>query len=210
MEESDTVFTADNRIPDTHPPFQHTFQGYAASKINALNATDKFVETEKPHFEVTNIMPSFFIGKNELITDAKDILNGTNSVAFAPVLGKKSDFANPGATIDVDDVAKVHVLALGPKVRGGQNFGMMSGGVAGNKWTDALEIVKKRFPDAVKDGRLSADGTQPTKKLLIDTSETEKVLGIKFRSYEEQVVSVTEHYLELLEKAGGKVEVVGL
>lgn len=153
-------------------------------------------------------MPSCFIGKNELITDAKDILSGTNGVAFAPVLGKKSDFANPGAMSDVDDVARVHVLALDSKVKGGQNFRMISGGVAGNKWADSIEIVKKRFPEAVQDGRLPADATQPTKKLLVDTSRTEKVLGIKFRSYEEQVVSVTEHYLELLEKAGGKVEVV--
>lgn len=100
------------------------------------------------------------------------------------------------------------MLALDSKVKGGQNFRMISGGVAGNKWADSIEIVKKRFPEAVQDGRVPADGTQPTKKLLVDTSRTEKVLGIKFRSYEEQVVSVTEHYLELLEKAGGKVEVV--
>lgn len=208
MEERDQVFTADNRIPDIEPPFQHYFQGYAASKVNALNATDKFVKDKKPHFEVTNVMPSFFVGKNELITKAKDILSGTNAVPFSPVLGSESDFALVGAAIHVDDVARVHVLALDPKLQGGRNFGMMSEGVAGIKWDDSLDVVKRRFPEAVKDGRLPANGTQPTIKLLIDASETEKVLGIKFRSYEEQVVSVTEHYLELLDKAGGEVDIV--
>lgn len=208
MEETDQVFTADDRIPDSYPPFVHHFQAYAAAKTRALNVTDKFMETEKPHFEVSNIMPSFFIGKNELITDAKDILSGTNNVAFAPVLGRKSDFPNPGAMSHVDDVAKVHVLALDPKIKGNQNFGLISGGVAGNKWADSIEIVKKHFPEAVKAGRLPANGAQPTKRLLIDTSKTDKILGIKQRSYEDAVVSVAEHYLELLEKAGGKVEIL--
>lgn len=45
MEESDTVFTADDRIPNSHTPFGHPFQAYAASKVNALNATDKFVKS---------------------------------------------------------------------------------------------------------------------------------------------------------------------
>ncbi|MCJ1272325.1 hypothetical protein MMC21_000111 [Puttea exsequens] len=208
IEESKTVFTADNRVLDNHPPFLNYFHAYGASKINALNATDNFIKSETPHFEVTNIMPSFFIGKNELITDAKDILSGTNAVAFGPVLGRNAPAANPGAMIHVDDVAKVHILALDPKVKGGQNFGMMSGGVAGNLWEDALTVVKKRFPEAVRDGRLPADGSQPTKRFLFDSSRTEEVLRIKFRSYEEQVVSVAEHYLELLEKAGGKFEPV--
>ena len=207
IEESPRVFTANDRIPDVFGPFGHHFQAYAAGKTRALNATDKFIKTEKPHYEVSNIMPSFFIGMNELITDAADILSGTNQVAFAPVLGHKADGALPGAMSHVDDVAKVHVLALDPKVKGGQNFGLMSGGVNGNDWGDSVDIVKKHFPEAVKDGRLPADGTQPTKKFLYDTSETDRILGIKQKSYEEQVVSVTGHYLELLEKAGGKVEV---
>ncbi|MCJ1451312.1 hypothetical protein MMC28_001648 [Mycoblastus sanguinarius] len=206
MVESDQVFTADDTVPDEHGPFVHYFQVYGASKANALNATKRFMETERPGFDVQNIMPSFFIGKNELTTDAADILNNTSGVAFGPVLGKKSDSANPGAQSHVDDVAKVHVLALNPKVEGGQNFGMRSNGVAGSPWDDSIEIVKKRFPEAVKDGRLPLGGKQPSKRLLYDTSRTEKILGIKFRTYEDQVVSVAEHYLDLLEKAGGNAE----
>jgi len=173
--------------------------------LKALNATDRFLKNEKPLFDMMNIIPSFFIGRNEIVTDTKDFLTSTNTIAFAPVLGQVSDFANPGTTIHVNDVAKAHVLVLDPKIKGSQNFGMQSGKVDGNIWESSIDIVKKHFPDAVKDGRLPANGKQPTKRLLYDTSRTEQVFGMKFKSYEEQVVSVAAHYLELLEKAtGGK------
>lgn len=77
--------------------------------------------------------------------------------------------------IHVNDVAKIHVLALN------LNFMATSGGVEGWCWEDAIEIVKKHFPEAVEDGRLPADGSQPT-KLRIDSSKTEKVLGIEFQT----------------------------
>jgi len=171
-----------------------------------VNLLVAFVKDENPHFDVVNIMPSFFIGRSELIASPKEITNGTNGVAFGPVLGVSSNFANPGATIHSDDVAKVHVLALDPKVQGNQNFGMMSGGVEGNTWGESIDVVKKHFPEAVKDGRLPVNGSQPTKRLLFDSSRTEEVLGIKFRNYEEQVIDVTKHYLELLEKEGEKTQ----
>ena len=205
--ESEHVFGPDETIPDISGPYGHHFEAYAASKVNALNATTRWVRAQKPHFDLINMLPSFFIGKNELVTEANGILNGTNGAAFGQILGKKMDSPNPGTTIHVNDVAKIHILSLNPKVKGNQNFIASSGGVEGRAWGDAIEIVKENFPAAVKDGRLPADGFQPTKKLRIDSSKTEKELGIKFQPYETQVKSVTEHYLELLEKDGGQVEV---
>ena len=202
--ETTHVYTADKGIPDPSGPYEQPFEAYAAAKTKALNATKIFVKTEKPTFDVINVMPGFFVGKNELITDAKDILSGTNAAAFAPILGHVSDHAYPGSMQHVDDVAKVHLLSLDPKVEGNQDFGIQAGGTDGIVWGDNLEIVERRFPEAVKDGRLPLNGVQPTKKIRYDTSRTEKVLGIKFQSYEDAIVSVTEHYLELLEKNSGK------
>ena len=204
--EATRVYTADKGIPDPSGPYGSSFEAYAASKTKALNATKRFIETEKPSFDVINVIPGFFIGKNELVTDAKNVLSGTNAFAFAPILGHVSDQALVGSVNHVDDVAKVHLLSLDPKVEGNQDFGVQAGGTDGIVWDRSIEIVKRRFPEAVKDGRLPASGRQPTKKILYDTSRTEKVLGIKFASYEDAVVSVTEHYLELLEKESGKSE----
>ena len=44
----------------------------------------------------------------------------------------------------------------------------------------------------------------------MDTSRTEEVLGIRFRSFEDQVVEVTRYYLELVEKAGKSAEEISI
>ena len=201
--DNDHVYTAEESAPDPSGPYTSFFEAYAAAKVKALNATREYVRTEKPTFDVINIMPVFIVGKNELITDAKDILNGTNQFPFAPILGQHASMPSTGAVNHLDDVAKVHILSLNPKVEGNQDFGIQAGGTEGIVWDDGIEIVKRRFPEAVKDGRLPANGSQPTKKIRFDTSRTERVLGIKFQSFEDALVSVTEHYLELLEKQSG-------
>jgi transketolase C-terminal domain/subunit len=60
--------------------------------------------------------PSFVIGKNELLTDAKDVTIGTNGAAIALVLGYMSKISVVGANIHVDDVASMHVKALDSKI----------------------------------------------------------------------------------------------
>lgn len=204
--EATHIYTADDSTPDPSGPYAHSFEAYGAAKTKALNATKRFIKREKPTFDVINVMPGFFVGKNELVTHSKDISSGTNGAAFAQILGNVSNQANPGSLQHVDDVAKVHVLSLDPKVEGNQNFGIQAGGVDGVAWGDAIEIVKRRFPEAVRDGRLPASGRQPTKRVRYDSSRTEKVLGIEFQSYESAVISLTGHYLELLEKESGKSE----
>ena len=201
--DNDHVYTAEESAPDPSGPYTSFFEAYAAAKVKALNATREYVRTEKPTFDVINIMPVFIVGKNELVTDAKDILNGTNQIPFAPILGQNASMPSTGAVTHLDDVAKVHILSLNPKVEGNQDFGIQAGGTEGIVWDDGIEIVKRHFPEAVKDGRLPANGSQPTKKIRFDTSRTERVLGIKFQSFEDALVSVTEHYLELLEKRSG-------
>ncbi len=204
-EESDTVYTADYVVSDSEAqgPYGHYFQAYAASKVYALNATKKFLADSPRHFDNINIMPGFFIGKSELASAKKEDLtsgHGTNKTAMAPIMGAKSDFPYPGTMAHVDDIAKVHVLSLQESVKGGQNFGIQAGGIDGTPWDVAISTVKKHYPKEVAAGVLPADGTQPSKRLRFDTSATEKTLGIKFRSYEEAVVSVVDWYLEELAK----------
>lgn len=172
--------------------------------MQTLNNADAFVRTEKPQFDVIHVMPSFCVGRNELVTDVSSFVRGSNGVAFAQVLGHTMPSPFPGCQVHMDDVAKVHILSLDPKIKGNQRFGTMCDGVAGNKWEDALDIVRKHFPEAVANGRLPCSGAFPSKRLLYDCSKTEEVLGIKFRSFEESIVEITEHYLELLEKTKGE------
>lgn len=131
------------------------------------------------------------------MTSHSDIATGTNAFAIGPVLGNRSLALLPGGTVYIDDVAKIEVLSLNQKINGNQGFLLSSHGLEGTTWNDTIEIVKKNFPQEVTNGLFKLDGMQPAKKLKIDSSRTEDVFGFKLASYEEQVKSVIEHYIEL-------------
>ena len=93
-------------------------------------------------------------------------------------------------------VARMHVLALDPKIPGGQFFLGVSEN-SNTRWEDSFDIVKKHFPEAVDHGTFPLSGKNPTKRLIFDNEYTRRTLGMVFASFEEQVKSVAEHYLEL-------------
>jgi nucleoside-diphosphate-sugar epimerase len=109
----------------------------------------------------------------------------------------KTPNPNPSTTVSVDDVAKIEVLALDPKIPGGQNFLVSSGGTYSTTWNDSIDIVKRHFLEAVARGVWPLDGDQPTKRTKVDSSRAEEVFGFKLTDYETQVKSVVVHYLEL-------------
>ena len=193
--ETGTVFNERSRTESVGGPFDGPFSAYGAGKVAALNATEEYIRTQNLHFDVNHIAPSFTIGKNELATTRADILGGTNAAALQHVLGSNSG-PTPSTSVFIDDVARMHVLALDPKISGGQFFLGVSEG-SNTRWEDALEIVKKHFPAAVENGTYPLSGKNPTKRLLYDNEYTKEILGITFASFEEQVKSVAEHYLEL-------------
>ncbi|OQD91055.1 hypothetical protein PENANT_c001G04080 [Penicillium antarcticum] len=190
------VLNHESRLPTPSGPYLSDFHAYNASKVAALNATEAFVKNQKPNFDVVNIHPSFVIGKNELVKDAKDITVGTNAIAIAPVLGAKSESPIVGSSVHVDDVAFMHVKGLDPKVPAGSYIGN-SDDYAGTFWQNATGITAEHFPKAVAKGILPNNGLQPTRKMGVDARKTEEVMGFKFLSFEEQVKSVVGHFLEL-------------
>jgi nucleoside-diphosphate-sugar epimerase len=199
--EVDTVFDDTYQIPFPAGPYHHMFEAYAAGKVRALVATKDFLAANKPEWDVVNIMPSFVIGENELITEPAGLCDGTNAAMFAQVLGKDSGWgAVPSTSVLVDDVANLHIMSLDTaKIPGNQSFLAVSEGEKwGTTWEDAKEIVARNFPEAVKKGVLPNNGTAATKRTKIDSSRTEKVFGFKFASYEEQVKSVVKQYLGML------------
>ena len=131
--EVDTVFDDKYEIPFPAGPYSNAFEAYAAGKVRALEATKEFITTKKPEWDVINIMPSFVIGDNEMITDPKLISDGTVSAAFAQVLGGDSGWgAVPSTSVHVHDIGRLHVEALNPKIEGNQSFLAVSGRRAGH------------------------------------------------------------------------------
>ncbi|TVY25856.1 putative uncharacterized oxidoreductase [Lachnellula hyalina] len=197
--EVDTVFDDTYEIPFPAGPYTNPFEAYAASKVRALLATKEFLWEKKPQWDIIHIMPSFVVGDNEIITDATLICDSTVSAAFAQVLGRDSRWgAVPSTSVHPADIARLHVAALDPEIEGNQSFLAVSGGERGTRWEEAIGIVNRNFPEAVRKGILPNNGTAKTKRTKVDSSRTEKVFGFKFLGYEEQVKSVVEQYLGLL------------
>ncbi|KAH9211368.1 hypothetical protein DL95DRAFT_511208 [Leptodontidium sp. 2 PMI_412] len=192
-------FTAkDVQTPaDASSRFDMPMQAYAASKGLARAATYNFLEEEKPQFDIINIMPSMVIGKNELNTKKEDLEIGTNGIAIGPLTGIKQQMPNLGVSVHVNDVAKAHLDALNPAIPGNQDLLCSSGGLEGTCWDDAKDIARKFYSKQVTDGLFNLTGTSPSRPIRLDASETEKIFGWKFASFESQVRSVADHYIEL-------------
>lgn len=147
-------------------------------------------------------MPAGVIGPNELTPSPDHVLDSSNAFAFAQVLGHEIDSPIPGNSVSVGDCARIHVRGLDPDiaVTGTENFILAAGGVEGTVWADAVGIVERHFPQAVKDGVLPLGGRQSTKKIHLDARRTEEVFGVEWEGFEQQVVALTRHYLELVDK----------
>ena len=189
------VFTADDRISTAKGPYGFEFEAYSASKAAALNETEAYMKKEQPGFDLISIVPGWIFGRDELITNVKDLTIGsTNSVLAGLVLGSNNEIGYNGSSVLGDDTAKVHVLALDPQVNGNQAF-ITS---LPMKWESAITVLEQDFAAAVADGRLNTKGKQPTLDIDIDMSKTEETFNLKFAPYEDQVKEVASQYLELL------------
>ncbi|KAF2122805.1 hypothetical protein BDV96DRAFT_618090 [Lophiotrema nucula] len=186
--------TAENRIPDVKGPFDFEFQAYSAGKAAALNAADAWMASHDPNFDLIAVIPGWIFGRDELITDVESFTKGsTNSVLAGLLLGGKNEMPYNGNSVQGEDVAKIQVLSLDPKVKGNQSF-IAS---ADFKWETAIGVLKKSFAQQVADGKLSVEGKQPTLAIKHPNKNTEEVFGFKFAPFEKVVEAVAKQYLEL-------------
>ncbi len=181
-----------DRIPFAAGPYESEFAAYAASKVAALQQAEGWMERERPAFDVVHLHPGFVLGRNDTATTPAQAMQGTNSVVLALLLGKRfGPYA--GVTVHANDVARAHVAALDPSVFGNQSYILSQPA----RWNDAIDVAKRAFPDALKTKLLVKGGSVKTTQLPIDASLTEETFGFRFASYEKQVKSVVDQFLEL-------------
>ncbi|KAK5685260.1 hypothetical protein LTS10_003338 [Elasticomyces elasticus] len=198
----DHAFRPEERAHDVPGPYPAVIVAYVQSKIAALKEAEAWVEKEKPSFDVIHIHPSFVGGRNDLARNLEELKTGTNFYFLAPVLGQEAATAagpRVASYVDVDDVAKAHVLSLDDKVAGNQSF--MLSGEGDMAWDGAKVIAAKHFPDAV--GKVFPnDGESAPFPFSVpaDNSKTVKTFG-KLRTYEETVKAVVGQYIELSQQA---------
>jgi nucleoside-diphosphate-sugar epimerase len=193
---SEKVYGPDSRVrPLPVHPYGNLATAYRASKVLALNATENLLAEEKPRFSIVNIMPSYVIGANELVTDASKVALGSNGLVMGIILGQKFPDPRPCGVVHVQDVARIHIEALDEKkVPGNKDFILESGKIA---FDDAFDIVKKNYPDKVVDGTLPLGGSITPIYISFDVNDTLQTFG-PLQPYEEQVKSLVSHYLSLV------------
>lgn len=187
---------------DTECPLKPS-NAYSVSKALALAAIKDFVRREEPNFSVINIFPVFIFGRDNSVTDVDTLLRkGSNILLLGPLLGISQNLRLGGSsTVHVDDVAEMHVRALDDSIRGNEDFIAAASGPV--EWADSFDIVKRRFPIQYGEGVFPFDDTaRPvTSTINADNSKARRMLGMEFKSFEQQVVSLVGHYLELRDSA---------
>ena len=107
-------------------------------------------------------MRGTIIGHNEFAKTWKDLNKGSNQQILPRLRGEDVPTKLPSQTVFIDDVAKIHALALETeKVAKNRNFLLTSDGMNGSLWYRVNEIVKKEYTYAVKKCWVTLDGKQP-------------------------------------------------
>jgi nucleoside-diphosphate-sugar epimerase len=202
MSPSDIV-NANSRTEDPTGPMTNEFAAYSASKVKALNATEKWMKENEPGFDVVHILPSGVMGRNDLILKVEDALSGTNAWILGAVLGNKSEMKLPGSTVHNADVARLHVEAVRKdKIPEGAYLASSNpkGTFGGSRFEDTIDIVGRLFKEEVKSGLLKNDGLQESTQNYVDARKTEETFGWELQGFEEQVKNVVGWYVELAKK----------
>ncbi|KAI0837232.1 putative cinnamoyl-CoA reductase [Hypoxylon sp. FL0890] len=188
--------SASTRLPPPSPmpiSFDHAYVAYVNAKILAVKFADEFTEKFNPHFSISHVMPGYVFGRNELMLDALSATtrNSSNSLLMMGMLGQEIPEPLHGVYAHIEDVGEVHlrVAFLEPKEGEPKDFGVTTK----VNYDNIFDIVEEAFPEQVARGifKRSKVRTQPVE---YDSSETEKLLGRKFKSFESAVVDVAHQY----------------
>ncbi|KAL8998982.1 MAG: hypothetical protein Q9169_002088 [Polycauliona sp. 2 TL-2023] len=192
--------TYDNRSPvahNTNPPYTNALNALCAGKAKALAMTQTFLAKNKPHFTVINLLPGHVVGHDVLAKTSKDLNKGSNQQTLRHLRGEDVSTNMPSQTVFIDDVAKVHALALNTKkIAGSQNFVLTSHAL----WYRPKEIVKEEYKDAVKKGWLSLGGEQPSNPVKVEAGASAKAFNIKFAGFDKQIRSLLDQWVHFKAK----------
>lgn len=153
----------------------------------------------KPSFDLITIAPVFVVGRDETSSGIQGLLKSQNILILGPLIGQTQPPA-PCLLVDVNDVALMHARALDPTIPGNEFYLASSHSRQQLNWNQVFDIVKKHYPTEVAEGIFQVDpAVKPTTVIIgCDSSKAEKTFGITFKSFEEQVISAVDQYLELV------------
>lgn len=175
-------------------------KSYRGSKTLAERAAWKFVETEKPNFDVATICPPLVFGPvaDEQPFAGLDSLNTSNLRIRDIVQGKHVNdkvIAPAGSALftDVRDLALAHVRALEVAAAGGQRFFVTAGHYSGKQ---IVEVVREAFPERASGLPENLEDDLPKDVYGFDNTRVKTVLNVEFRSLKDSVVDTVASLLK--------------
>lgn len=174
---------------------------YVLSKIYVADKVREFVESNRPGFSLTNVIPGATVGPNELASTPAELMAGSNLVALGPLMAVKFTPV-PTVLSHIGDVSIAHVEALDLDLAPGEISNILpvfnsKADATPIEWDDSIRFVKEDFPEATASGLFPFGGTIPAQKVLADSTADEELLGKKFKGYKESVQELIQQYLRL-------------
>ncbi|KAI5920421.1 hypothetical protein F4810DRAFT_713598 [Camillea tinctor] len=173
---------------------------YRLGKGVVLRLLDEYAAESST--DVVIVFPGFVHGGHEGARTMAEFDVSTMFLMRSLVTGVRAPMGRVGGAIHIKDTAAVHVAALDEErvPRAGDGKPTSLGATIPVVYDDTWGIVQKHFPEAVAAG-VFTQGSEETWASGWDSTQTEKLLGMKFRSYEEMVVDFAKKYIELLPKS---------
>lgn len=160
---------------------------YAASKILAEKAAWKFVETEKPSFDLVTVLPVVVIGPFIHQIASKDKLLNSSIGIFTKYLSPDSSPKQGVNYVDVRDAAKIHTLALSTEAAGGERI-FASGG---NHCVQDIWNIANKLSPPIPTIPKGEPGTTHTPSMQIDHSKALSIFpDFTFRPLESPVTDL--------------------
>lgn len=170
---------------------------YRASKSLAERAAWKFMEEEKPSFDLVTVCPPFVFGPILHEVSKPEALNTSVLMFWNIVSGASKDsLPNAGSdnSVDVRDVAKTHYLALVKEEAGGQRFISSTGPFS---WQDHADALHAAYPN---DETIKAnvpvgnpgEGKRNPGNQIYSAAKAREVLGQKFIEQDQTVRDMFE------------------
>lgn len=175
----------------------HPLLAYTTSKKLADEAAWKFMKETKPHFALVNMLPCFVYGPTHG-HDPFGINNGSNQWLAGPLFRADWNFQTTSGgpvLVDIRDLCTTFVRVVEKDEANGRRFVLGCSNVSIFP-SDFVSIFAKEFP-----GRAHLLPSVPvdlvnTPVFTIDSSETERALGMKFRSPEETLIDTARWMID--------------
>ncbi|GAA6053251.1 hypothetical protein JCM3770_002678 [Rhodotorula araucariae] len=175
-------------------------QMYRASKTLAERAAWKYLDTEKPSFDLVTIQPPLIFGPVLHAVKAPSALNTSVNNFFQFLEGRKSAEdaqVGFGSFVDVRDVALIHVESLLNAKAGNERFLVAT---ADSSYQPLLDLFHTHASPALRAAFPHAEKGQPGKpkptQNVIDTAKVRKTFAWQPRDAKDTVIDMAESLAE--------------